>query len=71
MVMATATQDIEITPGARPLGVAGVEEPILIQYEDRVWSCREKKEVLSRLYYSVTTENGRHTCRLLFIEPLV
>ncbi len=69
--MVSAVQAAEITQGPPALGIPGVEEPTLIQYEDRVWSCGEKREIRARLYYSVTAERDRHTYRLLFIEPLI
>lgn len=52
------------------LGVEGVEEPDLVKYEALVWSCKERREILARLYYSVAHERDHTTHRLLFIEPL-
>lgn len=69
--MTGAVQIAELLQGPPPLGVVGVQDPTLIQYEDYVWSCREKREIRARLYYSLTRENDRNTYRLLFIEPLL
>jgi hypothetical protein len=69
--MAAALEIAELTQAPGSLGVAGVQEPRVIQYEGSVWSCREKREIRARLYYSLTSENGRNACRLLFIEPLL
>jgi hypothetical protein len=69
--MASALEIAEYAQGSGSLGVAGVQEPRMIQYEGYVWSCPEKREIRARLYYSLTNENGRNTCRLLFIEPLL
>jgi len=69
--MAAALEIAEFTQASGSLGVAGVQEPRVIQYEGSVWSCREKREIRARLYYSLTHENGRNACRLLFIEPLL
>ncbi len=69
--MTSAVQIPDVLQGLAPLGVPGVQEPTVVQYEDYVWSCREKREIRARLYYSLTREDGRNTYRLLFIEPLL
>lgn len=69
--MTSAMPFAAINQEPRPLGIPGVEEPALVQYEAQVWSCRERKEIPARLYYAVTSERNWKTYRLLFIEPLI
>lgn len=69
--MTGTRQFAETTVSASMLGIPRFEEPGIVQYQDSVWSCGERREVPARLRYAVSRERGYNVYRLLSIQPLL
>ncbi len=68
--MAASIQTAEPAVSWDRSAIDGGAAPAFVQYEARVWSCVEQREIPVRMLYSITEERRTKVYRLLFIRPL-